>query len=157
MKSAEHWFQATGISESMIAAIQVDARSDKDSAAVSRVLCAGLKLSQALRELHDLTNTHMPEITRLSSDFDHAMTRAREALAESDLYFTGKRLVRPKHTMGDMQPLHDALARKGFSASDADIEWAWRLHSAERCASWLGFTGSDEDAENVIKKLEEER
>jgi hypothetical protein len=29
----------------------------------------------------------------------------------------------------------------GYDASDSDIEWAWKCHSASRCAGWLAVDG----------------
>jgi hypothetical protein len=41
----------------------------------------------------------------------------------------------------DVSTLRADLNQAGYDASDLDIEWAWKCHSASRCAGWLAVDG----------------
>lgn len=63
-------------------------------------------------------------------------------------------LSRPEATFRffeDMELIRKVLNEKGYNASDADIEWAWKMHSEDFAAQWLFVHGkSDEEIFEAI-------
>jgi hypothetical protein len=55
----------------------------------------------------------------------------------------------------DVSTLRADLNQAGYDASDSDVEWAWKRHSASRCAGWLGVDAyeSSDHVEELLRYL----
>lgn len=60
----------------------------------------------------------------------------------------------PRYPEGDnCRAIRTALRKAGFTATLADIHWAWRNYSEQHSAGWLDPGHDYDDAANIVRAI----